>query len=282
MGNNKAIVITGTSSGIGRECALYLDKAGFTVYAGVRKSGDANSLKNEASENLIPIILDVCDVESIHSAHGIIEKETGGEIFGLINNAGIGCSSILEVTPIADIRKIMEVNVIGLMAVTQAFIPMLRRGKGRIINIGSASSMIALPGASVYSASKFAVRAITDSLRLELKSFGISVILVAPGAVVSEIWDKGRAYKKKLYKSVKPETAQLYSKLIKFGDNLNEKSKKIPTREVAKVMVRALTSTKPKYHYPIGRDAKRASRAVKFPKSILDWMIMRRVQKLGL
>jgi len=281
MENNKAIVITGTSTGIGKACALHLDKLGFNVYAGVRKQADGDNLKKEASENLTPVILDVSDTESINAAAGVIEKETGGNVFGLINNAGIGRGGALEVTPVAEIRKLMEINVIGLMAMTQAFIPMLREAKGRIINIGSTSSMLAFPGASAYSASKFAVRAITDSLRLELKPFGMSVILVAPGAVESEIWDKGKAYKEKLRKTVKPEIAQLYAPLIKFGDKLNDELKKIPADEVAKAVAHAFTSKKPKRYYIVGNDAKGAAKAAKLPKGLMDWIILKRIQKLG-
>ena len=281
MENNKTIVITGTSTGIGKASALHLDKMGFKVYACVRKQVDGDNLKMEASDRLTPIILDVTDEESINSAANIIEKETDGKLFGLVNNAGVGIGGTLEVTPVKEIRNLMEVNVIGLLAVTKAFIPMLRKSKGRIINIGSTSSLLAFPGASAYSASKFAVRAITDSLRLELKPFGISVILVAPGAVESEIWKKGKVYKNEMRKNVKPEIAQLYTQLIKFGDKLNAELKKIPAIEVAKDVAHALTSEKPKLYYFVGKDAKGAAKATKFPKSFLDWIIMKRIQKLG-
>ena len=281
MVNNKAIVITGTSTGIGKACALYLDKMGYIVYAGVRKQADGDNLKKEASERLTPVILDVTDENSIIKAAGIIEKETDGNLFGLINNAGIGRGGALEVTPVAEIRKLMAVNVIGLMAVTQAFIPMLRKGKGRIINIGSTSSLLAFPGASAYSASKFAVRAITDSLRVELKPFGMSVILVAPGAVESEIWEKGKAYKKELYKTIRPEISQLYAPLIKFGDKMNDELKKIPADEVAKAVTHAFTSKKPKRYYIVGNDAKGAAKAAKLPKGLMDRIILKRIQKLG-
>ena len=281
MEDSKAVVITGTSTGIGRACALHLDKLGFRVYAGVRKQTDGDNLKEEASDRLSPIILDVTDENSISWAVSIIEKETGGELWGLVNNAGIGRGGALEITPVAELRKLMEVNVIGLMAVTQAFIPMLRRGKGRIINIGSTSSLLAFPGASVYCASKFAVRAVTDSLRLELKPFGMLVILVAPGAIESDIWDKGKAYKEQLRKSVKPEIAQLYAPLSKIGDKLNEKVKKIPAIEVAKDVAHALASKKPKSYYLVGNDAKGAAKAAKLPKCILDWILLKRIQKLG-
>lgn len=277
----KAIVITGTSTGIGKACALYLDKMGYKVYAGVRNNLDGDRLKNEASATLEPILLDVADSESIRSAANIINKETGGKVFGLVNNAGIGRGGALEVTPVKEIQKLMNINVIGLMAVTQTFIPMLRNTKGRIVNIGSTSSLLAFPGASAYSASKFAVRAITDSLRLELKPFGMSVILVAPGAVESEIWDKGKAYKEEMRKLVDPEIAELYAPLKRFGDRLNEQIKKIPAVEVAKVVATALDTNKPKRCYPVGSDAKGAAIATRLPTGLLDRIILKRIQKLG-
>lgn len=281
MENNKAIVITGTSTGIGKACALYLDKLGFKVYAGVRKQADGNNLKKEASDRFKPIILDVTDTESIATAASIIEKETGGELYGLVNNAGIGLGGALEVTPVDEIRKLMEVNVIGLFAVTQAFIPMLRKGRGRIVNIGSISSLLAFPGASVYCASKFAVRAITDSLRVELKPFDMKVILVAPGAIESEIWDKGKAYKEKIRKTISPEISQLYAPLIKFGEKIHAKMKKRPADEVAEDVAHAFTSSKPKFYYIVGKDAKGIAKVAKFPKGLLDWILMKRIQKLG-
>ena len=281
MENNKTIVITGTSTGIGKACALHLDKMGFKVYAGVRKQVDGDNLKMEASDKLTPIILDVTDEKSISDAVTLIEKETGGQVFGLINNAGIGRSGVLELTPVAEIRKVMDVNVIGLMAMTKVMIPILRKNKGRIINIGSTASFLASPGASAYAASKFAVRAITDSLRLELKPFGMSVVMVAPGAVESEIWEKGKTYKSEMRKNVKHEFVKLYAALIKFGENLINELKKIPADEVAKSVAHALTSAKPKRYYLVGKDAKGGARAAGLPKTLLDWIFMKRIRKLG-
>jgi len=279
--NNKTIIITGASTGIGKACALHLDKTGFKVFAGIRKQNDGDSLKEEVSDKLTSIILDVTDIKSIQSAANIIEKESNGELFGLVNNAGIGLSGVVEVTPIEEIRKLMEVNVIGLFAVTQTMLPLLRKSKGRIINIGSTSSFIALPGASVYSASKFAVRAITDSLRRELKHLGVSSILIAPGAVESEIWEKRKEYKAELRKRVKPEIAEHYTTLARFGDKIEQELKKVPAIEVAKAVTKALTSAKPKFYYPVGSDAKGATITSLFPKRFLDWAIMKRIKQLG-
>lgn len=281
MDYNNSIFITGTSTGIGKACALQLDKLGFKVFAGVRNQADGENLTKDSSKNLTPIIIDVTDNETIETAKNIIGNETGGLLYGLVNNAGVGMSGVLEVTPITDIRNLMEVNVIGLLAMTQAFIPMLRKSKGRIINIGSTASFLASPGASAYSASKFAIRAITDSLRLELKPFGMSVILVAPGAVESEIWEKGKAYKNELRKNVKPDIAKLYATLIKFGENLIDELKKIPAEEVAKSVAHAFTSAKPNRYYIVGKDAKGGVKAARLPKSLLDWIFIKHIQKLG-
>jgi NAD(P)-dependent dehydrogenase (short-subunit alcohol dehydrogenase family) len=281
MISSRSILITGASTGIGRACALYLDKMGFKVYAGVRKQSDADNLKQDASGNLKTVILDVTNTQAISNAADYIKNETDASLYGLVNNAGIGRGGALEVTPMDEIRKLMEVNLLGLMAVTQSFIPMLRKSKGRIINIGSTSSYLAFPGACAYSASKFAVKAVTDSLRLELIPFGMKVILVSPGAVESAIWRKGTKYKEEMRKSVSPEIADLYSPLRRFGDKLNDQVKKIPAIEVAKVIHAALNSHKPKPYYIVGNDAKGAAKAARLPRRFLDWMILKRIQKLG-
>lgn len=278
---NNTVLITGTSTGIGRACALQLDKLGFTVYAGVRRSEDAKALKKKASERLKPIIMDVTDESSITNAVAQIKSETGGRIDGLINNVGVGIGGALEVTPLDEIQKLMNINVIGLLAVTKAFIPMLRESKGRIINIGSTSGYLAFPGASVYSASKFAVRAITDALRLELHHFGIKVILLSPGAIESAIWDKGATYREGLQAKADPKIAPLYSTLRRFGDSLYTDMKRIPALEVANVAAEALTNKHPKRYYIVGKDAKGAKKATYLPTSILDRIILKKIKKFA-
>ena len=278
MNKGKTVVITGTSSGIGKACALYLDKMGFKVYAGVRKQVDGDNLKKEASDRLSPIILDVNNAESISKAVSIIEKETDGNVFGLINNAGIGQGGPLEITPISEIRKVMEINVIGLMAVTQAFLPMLRKSKGRIINIGSSTSIIAFPGASIYAASKFAVRALTDSLRVELKMFDMHSVLIVPGHVETVLWNKEDEFKDKIRNAIDSEIAQQYTPLIKYGDKLIDETPRIPAIEVAKVVTNSLTVKKPKAYYYIGSDAKSISILARLPKRLLDWMFYKRIK----
>jgi NAD(P)-dependent dehydrogenase (short-subunit alcohol dehydrogenase family) len=281
MNTEKAILITGTSSGIGRSCALHMDQLGYRVFAGVRKKEDGDHLLNETSERLQPVLLDVTDQNSIQLAVELIGKETDGKLFGLINNAGIGRGGALEATPLEEIQKLMDVNVIGLMAVTKACIPMIRKAKGRIINIGSTANYLAIPGSSVYAASKFAVKAFTDAMRLELKPFDIDVILVSPGAVESAIWEKGLLYRKRLREVVDPEIAELYAPLRRFGDRIYKEIKPIPAMEVAKTVAMAFDSGIPKRYYIVGKDAKGAAKAAKLPKWLLDRIILKRIEKLS-
>ena len=277
----KTVLITGASTGIGKATAIHLDKCGYNVFAGVRKKEDADKLREKASARLKPIFLDVTDSETIKQAVDKIKSETDGKLFGLVNNAGIGISGVLEALTIDDARKVFDVNVIGLLAVTKAFIPLLKINEGRIVNIGSTSSYLSFPGATVYSASKFAVRAISDSLRLELKSFGISVSLISPGAVESEIWNKSEKYKQALRAKVNTKILDDYKELIKFGDKLVEIVKPIPAIKVANIVEKSLQSKKPKPYYFVGADAKGAAKAARLPKRILDWIILRRIEKMS-
>lgn len=276
---NKTILITGTSTGIGRACALYLDELGFTVYAGVRKPEDARTLRSQASDQLRTINLDVTDEISIYEAAEKVRSESGGKLDGLINNAGIGLGGALELTSLEKIHQVMNVNVVGLLVVTKIFLPMLRQAKGRIINIGSTSSYLSIPGASVYTGSKFAVRAITDALRLELHHFGIDVILVSPGAVESAIWDKSNSYKEAQRNQADQEVMQLYGALRRFGDSFHKDLKRIPAVNVAKVVAEALNKKQAKRYYIVGNDAKGAKKATYLPTAMLDRLILKKIGK---
>ncbi len=275
----KSILITGASSGIGKATALHLDTLGYRVFAGVRREEDGTALRQEASERLSPVILDVADDASIAAAVQHIASETGGTLDGLINNAGIGRSGVLEAIPIEEIRTLFDVNVIGVFAVTKAFIPMLLKAKGRIINIGSSSGFMAFPGASAYAASKFAVHALSDSLRLELKLQGVHVILVAPGAIESRIWEKGTEFKKRMRENIDPDVAERYRVFREYGDRMISDLKKIPAQEAADVVETAFTAENPKPVYLVGSDARRARKVGRFPKRLLDWMILKLIHK---
>src|SRR3954471_14417569 len=169
-----AVVITGASTGIGATCAAHLSSLGFRVFAGVRKPEDAERAREAGHE---PLTIDVTDPESIRSA---VEQVGDAPLSGLVNNAGIAVAGPLEFIPIDEFRRQLDVNVVGQVAVTQAFLPALRRSRGRVVFVGSIAGRSALPFLGAYAASKFAVEAVTDALRVELRPWGIDVAVVEP------------------------------------------------------------------------------------------------------
>jgi NAD(P)-dependent dehydrogenase (short-subunit alcohol dehydrogenase family) len=279
MDDNKSVLITGSSTGIGRASALRLDKEGFQVFAGVRKSSDGDALKSASSGRLIPVILDVTESESIAKAVKTVSEKTNGELYGLMNNAGVSAGFTVELTPISALRNVLEVNVISVFAVTQAFLPLLRKSRGRVINTGSAFGLTALPGKSVYAASKYAVEAISESLRVELSPFGISVSVIEPGAIATEIWKKGVAQNEELILNANPDIYKLYAPLMMFYKNNNENQKYLPPEAVADRAYHAFTAKKPKYHYVVGSDAKFLAFLERLPERIRDWIVYKIIYK---
>ena len=168
-------------------------------------------MKGAASDRLTPIKLDVTDSESIRRAADQVQAELGGErLSGLVNNAGIAVSGPIEFLPIEEVRKQLEVNFIGQVAVTQAFLPRLRRDHGRVVNIGSVGGEVALPFLSPYAASKHAMEGFTDSLRREVEPLGVHVAVVRPGAIQSSIWERGNAAADEILEGLPPEAMQVY------------------------------------------------------------------------
>jgi len=206
-----AVMITGASTGIGKACAMRLDKLGFQVFAGVRKDADGGALAETASERLTPVLIDVTDDTSIASAADTVAKAVGDRgLAGLVNNAGIVVPGPLEFVSLGDLRHQMEVNSIGQIAVTQAFLPLLRKCRGRIVNIGSIAGRAVTPFVGAYAASKFAMEAFTDALRMELRPWGISVSIVEPGSIATPIWNKGNATADEFEKKLPKEAHDLY------------------------------------------------------------------------
>jgi NAD(P)-dependent dehydrogenase (short-subunit alcohol dehydrogenase family) len=256
--NQGTVVITGASTGIGEACALRLDKLGFCVFAGVRKDSDAQKLQQKGSQRLIPIFLDVTDANSIAFAVETVKNTVGDEIFGLVNNAGIAVPGPLELLPIADFEQQIQVNVTGQLAVTQAFLGLLRQGRGRIVNMGSISGRSAAPFLGAYNASKFALEALTDVMRMELRPWGISVSIIEPGAIATPIWEKSFTQADTAKQNLSPSALNLYGHALtavrKQVGILASKS--ISSDIVAEAVIHALTAEKPKTRYLIGQDAK--------------------------
>jgi NAD(P)-dependent dehydrogenase (short-subunit alcohol dehydrogenase family) len=251
--------VTGASTGIGRASALRLAGHGHRVFAGVRKESDGVDLVEAAAGQLEPVILDVTDEGSIEAAAKIVGESLGDAgLSGLVNNAGIAVSGPLEYLPIAELRKQLEVNVVGQIAVTQAFLPLIRRGGGRIVNIGSVAGRApSAPLLGPYAASKMAMEALTDSLRTELMRWDIHVSIIEPGAIATPIWDKSGGDFDSLTSGMSEEAIERYGRLIESGRRIAaaQGRKGSPPDKVAAAVEHALTSKRPKARYLIGRDA---------------------------
>jgi NAD(P)-dependent dehydrogenase (short-subunit alcohol dehydrogenase family) len=273
-----AVLITGASTGIGRACAEHLDGLGFSVFAGVRKQSDAESLRSAGSERIQPLTLDVTDAESIAAAVRAIEESAPAGLKGLVNNAGVAFGGPLELVTIEEWRQQLEVNFIGQVAVTQAMLPALRKARGRIVNITSIGGRLATPFLGPYNASKFALEAITDALRQEMRPFGVEVAAVAPGAVATPIWEKGRASAEEVTARMPAEGRELYGsgiEALRRGISDAERSG-VPPLEVAKAVAHALTAPRPKTRYVVGRDAKvRLALSRLLPTRTMDRLIAR-------
>jgi NAD(P)-dependent dehydrogenase (short-subunit alcohol dehydrogenase family) len=277
----KTIVITGASTGIGEACALYLDSRGFKVLAGVRKSEDGDRLREAASNDLTPILIDVTRCHSIAVASEEVHRQVGETgLHGLVNNAGVSVNAPLEFLSLDDLRMQLEVNLIGQVAVTQALLPLLRRAKGRVVNVGSISGRVASPMFGPYCMSKFGLSAFSDSLRRELRPWGIKVSLVEPGAVATPIWQKSFNRFEDTVKKLPERAHELYgpsmAALRKAAEDMSDAA--IPVEEVTKVVASALTVANPRTRYLVGPDAKLMARiSWLLPDKILDWLLLKRL-----
>jgi NAD(P)-dependent dehydrogenase (short-subunit alcohol dehydrogenase family) len=276
-----AVVVTGASTGIGRAAALRLDREGFTVFAGVRKLEDGESVRAEASERLEPVIIDVTDEAAIADTARLVGEATGGRLAGLVNNAGITVQGPVEALPLDDYRRQLEVNVIGQIAVTQALLANIRAARGRVVFISSIGGRGGLPYLSPYNASKAAIGAVADSLRGEMRQFGVEVSYIEPGAIATEIWDKAVTGAPALRESLGPQMIDLYGPKL---DQLAALAKKtgdggLPPDAVADVILHALTASRPKARYVVGTEAKvTAALRTYLPKRVFDRLVERRIE----
>lgn len=259
----RAVVITGASTGIGAACARHLDALGFTVFAGVRREQDGAALVTSISQRIRPILLDVTDSASIAAAAQVVEQTLATiapnvGLAGLVNNAGIAVPGPIEAVPLADARRQLDVNVLGPMAVTQAFLPLLRIGRGRIVNMSSIAGLAATPFLGWYGASKFALEALTDALRMELQPWGIEVCSIEPGAIATPIWERSAGLAEQVSRAADPERLALYeTALARVRDVIQQAAgRAIAASAVAQVVGEALTVLRPKTRYLVGTDAK--------------------------
>jgi NAD(P)-dependent dehydrogenase (short-subunit alcohol dehydrogenase family) len=254
--NRRSVVVTGASTGIGASCALLLDARGFQVFAGVRREEDGVALKLRASNRLTPLRLDVTEADGIAAAVEAVSAAVGERgLSGLVNNAGIAVGAPLEFVPIEDLRRQFEVNVLGVVAVTQAFLPLLRMGHGRIVNMSSISGRVSAPFFGPYSASKFALEALSDALRGELRPWGLHVAVVEPSTIATPIWEKSLAVADRLIAGLPLRAHELYGKVI---PTIREQARAsgsagLPAGRVAQAVHAALTARRPRTRYLVGR-----------------------------
>ena len=265
------VVVTGASSGIGAAIVRALRARGFTVIGTVRRDDDKAALE---ANDVLPVIMDVTDVSSIARAMRIVDQLLSGTpLVGLINNAGIAGAGPLELVPLDDVRRVLEVNVLGVIAVTQAFLPRLKRGHGRVINISSISGRIAFPFIGPYVASKFALEGLSDSWRRELLPFGVDVVVVEPGSIRTPIWDKVAAL------DIAAVRGTAYERVLKdFRDAAVRGGKRgLPPTRVADAVVSALTLARPPARIPVVRSRTRTIVTRLLPDRWLDRIVARRL-----
>lgn len=262
----KHVLITGASGGVGTALTRALSDAGWRVIPAMRSPvGDA-------------IQLDVTDADSIARAAATVAERTGHDgLAGLVNNAGIIVDGPLELVPVHALRRQFEVNVIGQMAVTQAFLPLLRRGRGTIVNVGAASGRVTLPMAGSISASKTALESLTDALRMELKHQGVGVTIVEPGMLRTEIFDKAAASAAADGYAGSETTQRLYAPAMEAVREAMAGIEPAPVDGVVDVIVKALSSGRPAARYVVGRDARQIVLLRRLPQGLRDRLLMRGV-----
>jgi NAD(P)-dependent dehydrogenase (short-subunit alcohol dehydrogenase family) len=243
-GTPATVVVTGASKGIGAAIVRRLVADGSRVVAGVRRTEDAEALRGGLGERVVPTLLDLTDEDAF--------------------------------LPPAELRRQLEVNVVGQHAVTQALVPLLRRGRGRIVNLGSIGDRIVAPMTGPYHVSKFALRAWSDTLRLELSPWGIQVVLVEPGAVATPIWETSIAAAERLQQRLPAGVEELYGRAIAAARTsaLRSAARGMPADQVATVVVRALTVRRPRARYLVGTDARITAVVARLPDRLRDRLIL--------
>ncbi len=284
----QSVVVTGASSGIGRASVVRLVQSGWRVFATVRRSADGDKLQSECGADLTPVIMDLTDRATIIAAADQVSSQLHGRgLDGLVNVAGIGRVRPVEYVTLGDLQEIFNVNVFGQIGVTQAFLPLLRQARGRIVNISSVGAHIVIPFGSLINASKSAFGSFSDALRLELRPFGIRVSTVEPGAINTPAVEKTLGNIEAVLGDLPAGGAAQYGEMLKqfatraYAREMNGSSPDV----VARAVHHALTARRPRIRYQVGKHAKLLAALPKIlPDSFLDAMVLRIVglpAKLG-
>lgn len=279
----KSIVVTGVSTGIGWGCVKVLAARGFHVFGSVRKAADADRLASEFGSAFTPLTFDVTDEQAVAAAARQVREKLGGApLFGLVNNAGIANPGPLLHIDIASFRQQLEVNVTGQLIVTQAFAPLLgaapdtrTKTPGRIVMMSSVGGRVATPFVGPYNASKFALEAVSESLRRELMIYGVDVIVIAPGAIATPIWDKADAIDVSRYANTPYAKSldRVKAYMLAMGKN------GLPPEKIGEAVATALTAAKPKTRYTVTPQPFTDWMSRNMPKRVIDGVI---AKQLGL
>lgn len=273
----RSVLVTGASSGIGRVCAERLAHAEWQVFAGVRDVAANQAWADTTGATLVRV--DVIDGESIKAAVADVLDATGGSLDALVANAGVPSAGPIEFVPLPALRDVLEVNVVGQVAVVQAVMPALRAARGRIVFMSSVSGRVAFPFLGPYAASKHAVEAVADSLRREVAQFGVRVSLIEPGNIATAIWDKGLSQRSDL----PVDAERVYGAGLDFAQTQGERSARvaIPPDRVADAVLRAVTDKRPRSRYVVGRDARVLVPLATHLPSVVDRVISIAMQRAG-
>jgi NAD(P)-dependent dehydrogenase (short-subunit alcohol dehydrogenase family) len=274
-----AVVITGASTGIGWACALSLDTLNFRVFAGVRKDGDGEALGRTSSPRLTPVFIDVTDERSIAAAvKGVSREVEHAGLAGLVNNAGVAIPGPLEYLSLEELRRLLEINLVGQLAVTQAFLPLLRKAQGRVVNISSLAGKLTTPFNGAYSAAKHGIEAFSDALRMELSPWGIHVCVVEPGTIATAMPKKLLRDADAVLAALPAEGRERYGQAFEtYVRTLADHAQSGSSPEVvSRAVVHALTAPKPRTRYPAGKPAGRMLALYRLlPDRLLDRVILR-------
>lgn len=277
---DKYVLITGASSGLGKEMAETLADKGFKVFAGVRKEEDKAALE-AVNENITGVFIDVTDINSIDTAFAAINKYTD-KLYAVVNNAGIALAGPVECLPVEVIEKQFDVNVYGAIRVTQKFLPMFdEHADSRIVNISSMASFGLFPFVSPYCASKRALDIFFNALLLECKMPHLKVVSIKPGVVKTNIWDKSIDTANKVLEKIPEKYREKYRIEYEFLTKNAEKNnhKGLEASDVAKLVLKVLTVKNPKLSYCIGLDSKMTELYAKLPLSMINFLTKKIMKK---
>jgi NAD(P)-dependent dehydrogenase (short-subunit alcohol dehydrogenase family) len=269
------VLVTGAARGIGQSIATHLASRGWDVIAGVRTEQDAVDVAALNPERISAVLLDVTNEEQIAK----LSDSIGPRLDGIVNNAGIAVSGPMETVSSAEWRKKLEVNVVGQLAVTRAVLPLLRESKGRVVFISSVNGQLAMPMLGAYSASKFALEAAADALRMELKPWRMPVVIVEPAQTDTDMWRTADTAVKEAESAMTPEHRRLYARHIEGMKELIPVSQRmaVAPEKVSAVVEGALTKRRPRARYVVGIGPKlQAALITNVPAAVSD-RILRKV-----